>query len=182
MDHLIAKLAAEIGTTFFWQVQELAAAVSRSSSRQKQAPFQTIAVTEDYHTDVHVDKHDLLFSAIAWFLPSASVNAKCTFRMPSLKAWWTPSHGSLVVLNSKEVLHGTYGGQDAQARMANRTGILGVALFSKADCVEASGLTVKTALAVAANLVKSGVVRKNLFTKGDIEAALKAVHAMKSAK
>ena len=109
-----------------------------------------------------------------------------------------------MVLNSKEVVHGTYGGEDAQARVANRTCILGVALFSKGNVAKASGLTVTnvakasgltvtnvakasgltvtTALAVAAELVKRGVVRKSVFTTGDIEAALGAVQAMKVAK
>lgn len=182
VDRLIAKLSWVTEQAFSWQVHQLALSVSRLSSRQKQAPFQTIAVTEDYHIDARVDGHDLPFSAIAWFLPKDDITAKSTFRMPSLKAWWTPSHGSLVVLNSKEVVHGTYGGEDAQARVANRTGILGVALFSKGDVVRASGLTVTTALAVATELVKRGMVRKNVFTTGDVEAAVGAVQAMKIAK
>ena len=65
MDRLIARLSLVTAQDFFLQVHELAVSVSALSSRQKQAPFQTIAVTEDYHIDAHVDGHDLPFSAIA---------------------------------------------------------------------------------------------------------------------
>ena len=87
-----------------------------------------------------------------------------------------------MVINIREMLHGTYSGEDAQARVANRAGILEVALFSKGDVVRASGLTVTTALAVATELVKRGMVRKNVFTTGDVKAALGAAQAMKIAK
>ena len=180
VDSLIHKLTSVVQRGFLRQVQWLCGVVCGTSYRMKQAAFTTIAVSEDYHVQAHCDEHDLPISAILWFLPRPHVAPKSTFRMPSLGAWWTPGHGSLVVLNSKEVVHGTYAGEDDLQREANKTGILGVALFSRGDFLKAYGLAATTALAVLGHFLKQRVFGKALLTKGNTEAVIQAVQPLQA--
>lgn len=171
----MSKLTEVISAAFPWQVRALAKTVRAASQSHLMTAFTTIAISEDYHVTRHKDAEDLPFSSIMWFLPDPAVPPKSTFRMPSLKAWLTPRHGSLLVLNSRDIVHGTYLSEVEEELEANKTGILGVAMFSRKDVVTAYGNTVAAAMAAAVECLKEELVSKLQLTAGDVEGVTEAV-------
>jgi hypothetical protein len=131
-DDLLADFTALVNPLFPSQCSTLSKQVRRLSRGQLQGPFLTLGATLDYNPQLHTDGPDLPITAIFWLLAPSAPEATATFHLPELRAWWRPRHGSLVVLDSSRLLHGT--NRDRGDSM-----LMGVAIFSKRDTVTKVG-------------------------------------------
>ncbi|KAG2493512.1 hypothetical protein HYH03_008328 [Edaphochlamys debaryana] len=98
-------------------------------------PFCTLSYTSNYHNRLHVDQDDPPLSFITWWLEGAGALRGGAFRLANLRIRFTPLQGTTLLLNTKELLHGT----EACAPVPGRSGVrrIGAALWVREAVVHA---------------------------------------------
>lgn len=71
-------------------------------------PFCTISLTVNYFNPLHLDEQDPPLSFITWWLTgSGGELIGGAFRLPNLLVRFTPLHGTVLLINTIRIIHGT---------------------------------------------------------------------------
>ena len=95
--------------------------------------YTNFSYTEDYFNRYHYDLRDNVVGGIFWFQEGSPSQANGSFQIPSLRAMFAPQHGSLLLLDTRQLLHGT--GPMPETRHCDQP-LIGCALFSKPQVIQ----------------------------------------------
>lgn len=131
--------------------------------------FTSFSHTTDYHNRYHYDINDGSIGGIFWFQRFSAYNKpNGYFHMLNLHARFSPRHGSVLLLRSRSILHGSAPGPE---RTFKEHPMIGCALFSKPRVLRDVSHSTQVAID-ALNLLQADVKTRDPQARKDLMAGV----------